>query len=334
MQKMVALLLVSFLLTVALVYVVRKYALRFLLDQPNQRSSHQLPTPRGGGLASVIVFVLANIYLFIEQRIGANILVLSGIGTGVAVIGFWDDHRSVSALWRFPAHVLAALLAMLSIQGLPAIALASETIEPGWIGYLLGTLFLTWMLNLFNFMDGIDGIAASEATFVTFALAAFMWRIDVNLAIPGLVLGMTCLGFLVWNWPPAKIFMGDVGSGFIGFMLAILILLYSRCDPVMFAVGLILFAVFVVDASYTLLRRLLSGQQWYAAHCLHAYQKAAKQFGGHLAVVKLTWLINLSYLLPLAGGAFYFPVYAWIFLLLAYIPLIFLAYQAGAGIES
>ena len=331
-------LLLLFLLTVVLVYGVRHYALRFLLDTPNHRSAHQLPTPRGGGLACVLAFVVAAVYLFAINRLLLHELGLVAIGLIVAGVGFWDDHRHVPARWRLLAHFCAALLVMLCLQGLPTVPLpfAFGELDLGWSGYLLGLLFLVWVLNLFNFMDGADGIAASEALFVSAGLAGFMWGINVNLALLALSLAVVCLGFLVWNWPPAKIFMGDVGSSFIGFMLGVLILLFSHTNSLFGIMGLILFAVFVVDASVTLFRRVLTGHKCYEAHCDHAYQRLVRRYqpNGHFRVVTGMTLINIGYLLPLATIAFKVPNYAWMCLMLAYIPLIVLAYLFKAGSQS
>jgi Fuc2NAc and GlcNAc transferase len=258
------------------------------------------------------------------------------LASGLAVVGFVDDHRHIAARWRLMAHGSAASAAIALLHGLPPVMLpfASATVDLGGFGYLLGALFLVWSLNLFNFMDGIDGIAASEATFVSAALAGLLWQNDVNLAFYALSLAVVCVGFLVWNCPPAKIFMGDVGSSFIGFLLGVLILLGSHRDWVIGIVGLILFAVFVVDATLTLLRRLLRGQKCYQAHCTHAYQHVAKRYQthGHARVVIGVWLINLVYLLPLATIAFKVPSYAWCCLIIAYAPLFGLAYRCNAGI--
>lgn len=252
-----------FLLTVILVYCVRYYACRYLLDRPNHRSSHQQPTPRGGGLACVITFLLGIGYLCLDGRRMLPELYLTVIGLVPALVGFFDDHGHVDARWRLLIYALASASAVWVLQGLPKLLLP---LGLGWLdltgfGYGLGVLFLVWSLNLFNFMDGIDGIAALEAVFVAFCLAWFMHSINADLALFALCLAAVCAGFLVWNWPPAKIFMGDVGSCFIGFMLGVLILLFSQIYSVFVYVGLILFAVFVVDASVTLLWRMITGQK-------------------------------------------------------------------------
>jgi Fuc2NAc and GlcNAc transferase len=138
------------------------------------------------------------------------------------------------------------------------------------------------------------------------------------------------LGFLVWNWPKAKIFMGDVGSGFLGLLLGALILMASQQLPVLLFCGLILFGIFVVDASFTLFVRFFSGQKWFEAHCSHTYQRAAKVYG-HLHVLLACWTINLLWLLPFSIFIFFYPANAFFGLFLAYFPLIYLAFYFKAG---
>jgi len=299
--------------------IVRKYALIHLLDKPNQRSSHHIPTPRGGGLAVVLSFSAAMAFLLVFVN-GINQVLLVSVFSGlcIALIGFWDDHKPLSARWRFLVHIGGAALTVSVMSGLV------------WFEYFIAGFFLVWMLNLFNFMDGIDGLAGSETVFMSFALAGFLAVSQNNLALVALALAASSLGFLLWNWSPAKIFMGDVGSGFIGFMLGVFILVFGHQQPSLFYVGLILFAVFMTDATYTLLVRLFSGQQWHQAHCCHAYQQAAKQYG-HLAVVQTVWVINLLWLLPLAIIAFLFTETALFILFLAYLPLVYLGVYFKAG---
>ncbi|CAG1022916.1 partial Fuc2NAc and GlcNAc transferase, partial [Methylococcales bacterium] len=173
-------LLVSILLTGA----IRSYALtRKVLDIPNQRSSHTVPTPRGGGLAIVLAFMAALLMLFFTSRIEVIELAALSSGLLVAGIGFCDDHGHVAARWRFLTHVLAALMALIFLQGLPLLLLPTpidgflnrRIVDLAWLGYPLGVLFLVWLLNLFNFMDGTDGIAASESLFVSLALAGYLF---------------------------------------------------------------------------------------------------------------------------------------------------------------
>ena len=319
-------------LSLLFTYGIRRYALQHLLDVPNQRSSHHLPTPRGGGLGIVLAFFSAVIFTVQKGWFGLDFLLLLSMSMLIAGIGFWDDHQHVAARWRFLVHLLAAMGALFFLQGLPPLSFGSLVIDLGLFGYVLGVVYLVWMLNLFNFMDGIDGIASSEVVFVAAALAGFMFAVDTHLAFIAAALAVSSLGFLCWNWPPAKIFMGDVGSGFLGFVLGLLILLFSNQEPGFLYIGLILCAVFVVDASLTLITRFIRGEKWYAAHCSHAYQHAARKYG-HLKVVLSICAINLLWLLPLAYGASRMPEYGWVGVIIAYSPLLYAAIVFKAGRE-
>ncbi|NJA05719.1 glycosyltransferase family 4 protein [Methylococcaceae bacterium WWC4] len=326
-------------LSAGLTGLIRLYALRNrVLDIPNQRSSHTTPTPRGGGLAMVISFAAASAWLYLDGRLPADAALALAAALPVAAIGFLDDHAEVSARLRLAVHLLSAGTAVWLLNGLPAVPIPAPLDgllggliwQAGSLGYALALLGLVWSLNLFNFMDGTDGIAASEALFVSAALAGLLHYIHPGLAATALTLAAASAGFLIWNRPKAKIFMGDVGSGFIGLALGLLIVLATREAPALLYCGVILYGLFIVDASYTLARRALGGQRWYAAHCSHTYQHAAKRHG-HANVLLACWAINLLWLLPIAFWVFSRPAYALAAIALAYTPLILLArhYQAG-----
>jgi Fuc2NAc and GlcNAc transferase len=315
-------------------YAVRGYALRRLLDQPNARSSHRAPTPRGGGLGIVVAFTLALVWAYFQGGAPFPWLMALLGALPVAAIGFWDDHGHVPARWRLLAHGAAAAWTLYWLGGLSTLNLGGEACRLGWLGVPLGLLFIVWMLNLYNFMDGIDGIAGVEV--VTACLSA-AW-----LAAPGtgsvqagpltaLLLAAASAGFLVWNWPPAKIFMGDVGSGFVGFLLGVLALYMAQTGALSLVAWLILLGVFCVDATLTLLRRMASGQRWHEAHRSHAYQHAAQKFGSHRPVTLAVLAINLLWLLPLAYAAQRWPNLEAPLLAAAYLPLAGLAFRLGAG---
>lgn len=313
---------------------IRAYAVTRLVDVPNARSSHTMPTPRGGGLAIVLTMLVA---LPILGMLGALtwrvVWGMFGSGALVALVGFADDHGHVLRRWRLLAHFIAATWLAASIGGLPPLPVFGMTLSVGWAGYVLAVLYVVWLLNLSNFMDGIDGIASVEAITVSLG-GALLYLI----AVPGevrwlgpLVLAGATLGFLAWNWPPARIFMGDVGSGFLGLALAALSLEAGWVAPRLFWAWVILLGVFVVDATVTLIRRAARGDRFYEAHRTHAYQHAAARWGAHLPVTIAVGIITLIWLLPLAllvsigdlnGGAG---------VLIAYTPLVCAALWLGAG---
>jgi Fuc2NAc and GlcNAc transferase len=316
--------------------LVRRYALaRSLMDVPNARSSHTVPTPRGGGLAIAVAatlgFSLLAMFGVLDLR---SFMALLG-GIAVAIVGFLDDGRQVSVKVRLSVHLLSALWALSWLGGLPPLQIGEQLIDPGYAGYALGAVGIVWALNLFNFMDGVDGIAASEAVFVAVA-AAWILTGDKESAwsSASVVFGAACGGFLLWNWPPARIFMGDVGSGYLGFVIAVLAIMATRDNPVALFVWLIAGAVFFVDATVTLVRRFVRGERVYEAHRSHAYQWLSRRWGTHLRVVLAVLLVNVGWLLPCAWVAARHPSIAAWMVLVALGPVLIAAVMAGAGLKE
>ncbi|MDD2024037.1 MraY family glycosyltransferase [Pseudomonas putida] len=324
---------IAFVLSFGLTAALRQYALsQSLLDIPNARSSHSMPTPRGGGVAIVLTFLLALVFLGVSGNVPVRIcMALGGSGAMVAVIGFMDDHGHVAARWRLLAHFMAAAWSLYWLGGMPQLSAFGMSVEPRVVGSIFGLLYLVWTLNLYNFMDGIDGIASVQAITVCLG-ACLIYGLTGHLAaIWGpLLLAVSVTGFLCWNFPPARIFMGDAGSGFLGVVLAGLSLHAASLDRELFWCWLILMGVFVVDATFTLLRRLLRGDKVYEAHRSHAYQYAARHFGRHLPVTVAVVLINLCWLLPIAVACTIFGL-GGTGLLIAYAPLVVLALRFHAG---
>jgi len=315
-----------------LTYALRRYALaRSLMDVPNARSSHTVPTPRGGGVAIVLVFLAAITLLTLNgTQDSRSWLALFGSGALVAVVGFLDDHNHIAARWRLLGHFGAGGWALLWLGGMPGVLGAVDGLAPLW--WAFGLLYLVWMLNLYNFMDGIDGIASVEAICVC-AGACVIYAVGGHpqlMWLPAL-LAAAVAGFLLWNWPPAKIFMGDAGSGFLGLVLAILSVQAAWVEPNYFWAWVILLGVFVVDATFTLLRRLLRGDKVYQAHRSHAYQYASRVYGRHLPITVATALITLGWLLPIALCVTVFGLNSVLGTVIAYIPLLWLAFRYHAG---
>jgi Fuc2NAc and GlcNAc transferase len=315
--------------------LMRRYALqRNLLDIPNLRSSHASPTPRGGGVAIVLAFFVAVLLLAILGLMDPILLValLTG-GSAMALVGYLDDQWQLRASVRLGVHLAAALWVVILLGGIPERALANWGLHGVWIGRVIAVLILIWTANLFNFMDGLDGIAGSESVFVSGAGAWLSWYEG---GAPGLAATMVCLaaasmGFLRWNWPPARIFMGDVGSGFLGFSLAVLGLAASQKGIIPIEAWAILGGVFLVDATVTLIRRVMRGDKWFSAHRTHAYQHLARRLKAHLPVTIVVMLINAFWLLPLAILAARFPSYVMWLLATALAPLVGLVIVGGAG---
>lgn len=321
---------VSLLLTFGL----RKYALaNSLIDIPNSRSSHAVPTPRGGGVSIVLSFMLLLPVLgYSEVLPWYSIWALLGAGAAVAIIGFLDDHGHIAARWRLLGHFGAAVWVLFWLGGLPPITMFGVALDMGWLGSVLSVLYLVWMLNLYNFMDGIDGLASLEAISVCIGAALLYWLSgSQHLIWAPLLLAFAVGGFLYWNFPPARIFMGDAGSGFLGIVLGTLSLQGAWENPDLFWGWLILLGTFIVDATVTLIHRLLRREKVYEAHRSHAYQFASRRYGAHLPVTLAVGLINLLWLLPIAILVVIKEVDGVVGLVLAYTPLIFLALKFKAG---
>lgn len=327
--------LVVFGITLGATEALRRYALqRELLDIPNARSSHSLPTPRGGGL-SVVVCLLLVLPLLVGQ--GAlswqQGLAFWGTGFAVALVGWLDDHGHVAARWRLLVHFAAAGWGLYWLGGMPDIAFGPWSLGSVWV-WLPVWVLLVWLLNLYNFMDGTDGIAGIEAVTVCLSGALLAWwqLPEPQLAL-ALLLSASVLGFLWWNFPPARIFMGDAGSGFIGIVLGLLAVAAAHQLPELFWAWLILLGAFIVDATVTLLGRLVRQEVVYEAHRSHAYQHLARRWN-HKRVALLYGGINLVWLLPIAAWVTSGHLSGLLGLLLAYIPLVLLALWAGASRPS
>lgn len=321
-------------LSFALTAGLRRYALaRSMLDVPNDRSSHTVPTPRGGGVSIVVTFLSGLVAMWSAGLIDSGFF-LGAVGAGglVAVIGFMDDHGHIAARWRLLGHFAAAAWVLWWTGGLAPVEVFGIAFDPGWVGNVFALFYLVWMLNLYNFMDGIDGLASVEAISVCGSACLLHWiNGHEGFVWTPLLLAMSVLGFLVWNFPPAKIFMGDAGSGFLGIILGALGLQAASVSPDMLWAWLILLGVFVVDATFTLLRRLLRGEKVYEAHRSHAYQYASRVYGRHLPVTVAVALINVLWLLPVAIAVVVAGLDGEVGLIIAYVPLLVLAVKFHAG---
>ena len=322
--------LVSFLLTA----FFRSYAVKKnILDVPNERSSHYIPTPRGGGVAIVITFTILLIYAYLVHAVPLSYFIsFSLVGLFVATIGFMDDKKNLPARWRLLGHFLAAIWGLFWIGGLPNLEVFGIEFQLGVVGNVLAVIYLVWMLNLYNFMDGIDGLASLEAICVCAGMCiVYLLAGAHELILLPLSLSMAVLGFLYWNYPPAKIFMGDAGSSFLGILLGLLSLQAAWYNTIFLWCWLILLGVFIVDATVTLCRRLFWGAKLYEAHRSHAYQFASRRFGKHLPVSLGVCFINVFWLLPLSLSVALSLIDGAIALIIGYIPLILLALFFNAG---
>lgn len=308
------------------------------MDIPNERSSHNTPTPRGGGIAFVATSLIGFLLLLFNNALnGTELLALCCAGSIVAIAGNLDDRQKISgATVRLVLHAISAIIIIVGV-GIPSeLALFDRTVNTGVVGSILGVVYLVWLLNLFNFMDGTDGIAASEAISVVLAGAFLNYHVlaDANHSAAAIVFAASIIGFILYNWSPAKIFMGDVGSGYLGIVIGGLSLMAANHDPDLLWVWIILLAVFVSDATVTLIRRLLRKQQPHVAHRSHAYQHLAIRLNSHSKVALLVLAVNMVWLLPIAFFVADKQLAGTTGVIIAYVPLLVAAVALSAGKDS
>lgn len=316
---MILLLIFSIIIGALLTGLIRRYAIRkSLMDIPNERSSHETPVPRGGGWAIVLICLFSIFIMGFASLIErSQFVALVGGGSLVAVIGWLDDHRDVSALLRVVVHFIAAIWTVFWLGGLDPVDLGFSTIDLGWLGSMLAILGMVWLINLYNFMDGTDGIAAVQAiTAGSFVIFLFLTGGSTGLAVITLTMVGGTVGFLFWNWSPAKIFMGDAGSSFLGYFFGVLAILGEKSGSVPLLIWLILLSLFFWDATLTLIRRFRDGERWYAAHRSHAYQRFVQMGHSHEKLAIQFLLVNLIFLWPMAWVALKYKSYIWLLVLI------------------
>jgi Fuc2NAc and GlcNAc transferase len=329
---------VTLIVSALLTGLARKLALAHrVLDVPNNRSSHTTPTPRGGGMA-IVVTLLGAVALLgtvsaITPRLAAAMLLSGG---AIAMVGFVDDKWQVAAPIRLMVHFGAVLLFVWFLGRLPPIDFGIGIWDLGILGSALGVLVLVWFLNLYNFMDGIDGIAGAEAISVAMIAAALLVSRGAESPAPLLLLltAAAAGGFLIWNWPPARVFMGDAGSGFLGFSLGAIAWVTISSGQLSVWVWLILFGTFFVDATVTLLRRWGRGERLATAHRSHAYQRLSRRLGSHQIVTLGCLIINVVWLAPFAWLAAAHPSLGAPLMSIAWTPLVIYSWRCGAGLPG
>jgi Fuc2NAc and GlcNAc transferase len=281
------------------------YATRFeLLDQPGERHSHRHATPRGGGAGLVLTLVAATVWI---GAAGVPVYWQSCVLPGAVILGlmgWWDDHRSLSVCLRFLVQLAVTVF-----------LLACAT-RNGWIGgvipMVVAGLFIIWMTNLYNFMDGSNGMAGLQGVFGGCVLAGLFAHAGDNAAtLLGLLLAAACVGFLPWNLGQARVFMGDVGSLVLGFSFGAVLVYGVGSGAFAMPVGLLVMLLFLTDSTWTLLARVLRGERWYNAHRQHLYQRLIAHGWSHGRVALSYQAINLALILPGIGVAVRYPALAW-----------------------
>ncbi len=275
-----------FIVSIVLTYMIKAYALKkSVMDIPNERSSHTVPTPRGGGAAIIIVFYIGVFYF--RESIDIKLFYALLCGVPVALIGLMDDIFTLSSKLRFLIQSISTGTALYFLGGVTYIDLMLFEFQGWWLN-IVAFLAIVWLTNLYNFLDGIDGYAGSEA--VIGGLGLFLL---FNHPL-GLVIVAAALGFLIFNWHQASIFMGDIGSTTLGFIFAVFV--FTDTGHGSIYVWLVLLSLFWFDATLTLIRRYLNGERISQAHKKHAYQRLVQSGWRHDKVAGYALLFNLLFL--------------------------------------
>ncbi|MEZ5552631.1 MAG: hypothetical protein R3E82_17245 [Pseudomonadales bacterium] len=287
------------------------------LVEPNARSSHRVPTPTAGGLGIVIPTLAALLIMALDGHAAAGTLAAGG--AVLAAVGLWDDFRDLGVWFRLAAQACAVFL-ILSV-------LVADWGVP-WL--FLAAFLVLWNVNLFNFMDGIDGIAAGQVLLYSTGLIVLGGVHSAWPAVLVYVLIGSSLGFLAYNWSPSKIFMGDVSSGFLGVMTASLAIMLHQADSLPIACSFILLAGFWCDATWTLVVRILTRQRFIDAHRSHLYQRLAGMLG-HRWTTVIFLIHGLLWLLPNALLVLLYPHLTVLWVLLSTLPVCVCCWTYRAG---
>ena len=325
----------AFLITAIGLHYYRKIAInRNILSNPNHRTLHISPTPRGGGIVFASVFVFFAFILWLNSQAGNDILLITCIGGMVALLfGFVDDIKNLSAIGKFFLQIALAGWAVYWLDGGP---LYSINWIPNILAILLTMFFLVWVMNAYNFVDGVDGIATSGAILSSIAIALTIvvtngYIISAELLF---LLFSTMLSFLIFNWPPAKIFMGDSGSVFLGYFFGCMVLYTTMRGEVSVWSWIIVFGYYISDTTITQITRLIMVRKWYFAHRSHAYQNFARITNSHLRTNLFFILYYLIWLLPLLIWSLLEPDNAEFISIIALCPALVFSYKFGPVLSA
>ena len=277
-----------FILSFVLTYLIKEVAIKkSLVAEVTERSSHTTPTPHGGGIAIALTWFSGISYLYFTKDINTSLYFALMVGIIISIVSYMDDLFELSPKVRLLTQALVALLGLYFLGGFEQLHLFFFSLENEILTNIFAFFMIVWFINLYNFLDGIDGYAGSEAVYLS--LAAFILFGGAHF----LVLLVAVLGFLVWNWHKAKIFMGDVSSTLLGYNVAIFTVYYANQESSNFWIWIILFGIFWFDATLTLIRRYLNKEKLSQAHRKHAYQRLVQSGWSHSKVVIASIFLNV-----------------------------------------
>lgn len=323
---------IAFVLSFVGIFFLKKFASQLkLLSIPNERSLHHKVTPQGGGAVIAVIFLAFTIFFYLSDYMkNTEFLALFGGGLIMSVTGFLDDILKIKARIRFLIQFLAAGWGLYWIGGIPSAAFFERVPGLYAVANVVAVVAFVWFINSFNFMDGIDGLATSGATFFSLSIGGyFLWQGIEPYGNLLIVLAASSLAFLYFNWPPAKMFLGDVGSNFFGYLFGALLLITVRNGYLSIWTWLIILAYFVTDTTTTTFLRMCLVKGWHLPHRSHAYQNLARVLNNHKFVTCLILSINVFYLLPLAYLSIQHQQYAWLAFLASIIPIFVFVLKYG-----
>lgn len=267
----------------------------YILDQPNERSLHSKPVPRAGGVAIILSMAIGLLILCIAYECAINLPVIGLTMLIISIISFVDDRHSLSVKIRLFSQLTCAVIVVVSGDVLQPIVLPGFTLEwPTWIGTIILIVYLVWMINLYNFMDGMDGFAGGMTIigFITFAILGYLAG-HLIFSMSSVVIVAATTGFLFFNFPPARIFMGDTGSATLGLVSGAFSLWGSNEGIFPFWIALLVFSPFIIDATVTLIKRLLRSERIWQAHKTHYYQRLVEMGWDHRRTVLFEYVVMI-----------------------------------------
>jgi Fuc2NAc and GlcNAc transferase len=313
-------------------FCYKKFAIKYnIVSNINYRTLHEKPTPRGGGLVFGFVFILSIFFLYLQHYISQDLMLVFGVGAGFAgLIGYIDDIVSISPVRKL---IFQSLLAFWILTIFRDDLIGYSPLLNSWHYILVASFLLVWLINAYNFIDGIDGMAISAAILIISTLVLTIYIEDshnsIELMLILLVLLASCIGFLFFNWPTASIFMGDSGSIFLGYCFGALIVYSTMNDKISFFTWLIIFGYYLSDTTITTLIRIVIVKKWYGTHRSHAYQNLARVLENHSIVTNSIIIYHVLWLLPLAISTVLMPEFKFWALLLAFLPSIIWTVKFG-----
>lgn len=302
---------------------------------PNHRSLHQHVIPRGGGIVGAVATLAGMLVL---QCLGPglpNPWIFLGGGLALAAMGMADDRLDIAPRYRLAVQIAAAASLPAILGPIPRLDLGVVVFAPGWVGSFVLLGVIVWFYNLYNFVDGTDGMASSATAFISLTMGVVLWlKGQRDLASILGLLAVSNAGFLRYNWPPARMFMGDAGTSFIAYVLSALIWLSVARDPALLWLWCATCVAYFSDTTTTTFTRLLTTPKWYSAHRSHAYQNLARIWNSHARILRVVLAIDLLWALPAVALIFAFPAHAPLLTVAAYLPMVALCYKFGPRFEN